>query len=106
MKFKDIKVKLTVDLTRYDKRLVVGEIGYTKGPGRNDRFEWVKFNNGARLEVLWESLEVIDEERLKQAKQVREETIKNTTKEIKIMVGPKGEFQYIEYDYITKGIFI
>jgi len=61
-----IRVKLKVDLTRYDSRCKIGSYGYTIPNlklsiwGSQDRFVAVKFDNGAKLDVLWESLERID----------------------------------------------
>ncbi len=60
------RVKLKVDLTKYDSRCKKGEMGWTIPDfkvgiwGSQDRFVAVKFDNGASLDVLWESLERID----------------------------------------------
>ena len=61
------RVRLTVDLTRYDWRCKVGEEGWTNpndhsGWSTYDRFTKVKFDNGAYLDVLWESLEVLEKD--------------------------------------------
>jgi len=61
---KPVRVKLLDDLTRYDPRLKVGEMGWTipyaklSEWGYQDRFVAVKFDNGARLDVLYEGLEL------------------------------------------------
>ena len=54
-----VRVKLLDNLTRYDKRLTIGEIGTVIDPcpNRGDRFATVRFNNGACLDVLWKGLE-------------------------------------------------
>ena len=58
-----IRVKLKVDLTKYDKRLVEGSLGYTMPDikldvwGWQDRYVAVKFDCGACLDVRWEGLE-------------------------------------------------
>jgi len=54
-------VRLTVDLTRYDNRLVVGEVGTIVNPlgSYGDRFAVVQFQNGARLQVLYASLALV-----------------------------------------------
>lgn len=59
-----VRVKLLTNLTNYDKRLIVGEIGniINMFPSRGDRFATAKFNNGACLDVLWEGFKIIDEE--------------------------------------------
>jgi len=60
---KPMRVKLKVDLMRYDQRCKVGELGWTMPDtklsvwGSTDRFVAVRFDNGARLDVLWDSLE-------------------------------------------------
>ena len=60
------RVKLKVDLTKYDSRCKIGSLGSTMPDiklsvwGSQDRFVAVNFDNGAQLDVLWESLEVID----------------------------------------------
>lgn len=60
---KPIKVKLVVDLTKYDDRCVNGSLGVTipnsyvgMWGNQSDRFVAVKFDNGARLDVLWSGL--------------------------------------------------
>lgn len=64
---KPLRVKLKVDLTEYNSLCKVGSIGYTIPDiklsiwGSQDRFVAVRFDNGAQLDVLWDSLEVISE---------------------------------------------
>lgn len=61
------RVKLKVDLTKYDNRCKVGEKGWTIPNvklsiwGSQDRFVAVKFDNGAKLDILWKGLEEIKE---------------------------------------------
>ena len=56
------RVRLTVDLTRYDARLVFGSLGRTMPSvklsiwGSQDRFVAVRFDNGAQLDILRKSL--------------------------------------------------
>jgi hypothetical protein len=63
---KPTKVKLTVDLTKYDSRCVEGSTGttipnYRVGIwGDLDTFVAVRFDNGAVLDILYKSLEFID----------------------------------------------
>ena len=60
------KVRLTEDLTRYHKSLVVGLEGITVGKatqayfnnGYNDRFVKVKFKD-VTIDLLWKGLELI-----------------------------------------------
>jgi len=57
------RVKLKVDLTKYDDRLIVGQEGYTipwaniSMYGKFDTFVAVKFDCGAKLDVAINSLE-------------------------------------------------
>jgi len=61
------RVKLNVDLTGYDSRCKVGELGWTIPDfkfcvwGSQDRYVAVRFNNGAGFDIRWESLEVLSE---------------------------------------------
>jgi len=103
-----IEVKLLDDLTRYDKRLTIGEVGKVIDimPRRGDRFATVKFNNGACLDVLWKGLEIIDEKYLEEQK-IREdedwEALKGA-KNVKVVRGPYGGFRHISYEYIKEGV--
>ncbi len=57
------RVKLTVDLRRYDPRLLRGSKGHTvpglkcSDWGESLDFAAVQFDNGALLDILWTSLE-------------------------------------------------
>lgn len=59
------RVKLKVDLSKYDSRRKKDEEGWTISDfkvsiwGSQDRFVAVKFDNGACLDILWTSLELI-----------------------------------------------
>jgi hypothetical protein len=57
------RVRLTVDLTKYDSRCTEGSLGTTTngsdGWASFDHFTEVVFDSGARLPVLWKSLDVI-----------------------------------------------
>lgn len=105
---KKIKVKLTVDLTKYAKGLVAGTEGYTVGNYGElsrafDRFVTVCFPNIATLDVLWKSLEIIDEEYLKEIeeskKKEEEEFIKELESAYDVVkhVGPLGGFKSLSY---------
>lgn len=60
------RIELTTDLTRYDKRLTIGQQGVTI-PGEavsmwargSDRFAAVAFDNGARIDVSYSSFKII-----------------------------------------------
>jgi hypothetical protein len=59
------KVKLKTDLTKYDSRCKVGELGETipfkkfSNFGNFDCFVAIKFDNGAKMDVAINSLEFI-----------------------------------------------
>jgi hypothetical protein len=66
-----IKVKLLTDLSKYAPGLVPGVEGHTIGQyglwsRGSDRFIGVCFPGIAKLDVLWESIEVIDKEYLEE----------------------------------------
>ena len=96
-------VQLTVDLTRYDHRLVAGSTGTTTGgySRLGDRFTGVRFDNGAYLDVLWESLDITDEEYLakKDAEQATlVEDLRKTRKAVWHQ-GPRGGFYAFDVEY-------
>ena len=59
------RVKLNVDLTKYDTRCIAGEMGYTIPNGKIgmfggfDTFVAVRFDNGAVMDIVVKSLEYI-----------------------------------------------
>ena len=106
---KSTKVKLTVDLTRYAQGLTAGTEGYTvENQGMwsrgSDRFVTVNFPGIATLDVLWESLKIIDEEVLKEIEINRQIFIENlkTAHDVKLYLGPRGGFRHLSYRYIDK----
>lgn len=60
------RIKLSVDLTRYDPRLVLGALGNTIPNvkiglyGSSDSFVAVKFDSGATLDIAYRSLTIIN----------------------------------------------
>jgi len=64
------RIKLKVDLTRYDSRCKIEEQGWTipniklSDWGYQDRFVAVEFDNGAKLDVLWKGLEILNQEKI------------------------------------------
>lgn len=99
-----IKVKLKADLTRYGEGFKEGIEGYTIGEygmwsRGSDRFVGVHFPNVGSLDVLWESLEIIDEDFLKRREQHKKEfleQLKSVTEATKY-VGPRGGFHSLCY---------
>jgi len=65
-------VRLEVDLTKYDSRCKENEQGWTIPDykvgvwGSQDRFVAVRFDNGACLDVLWRSLEIIEKDKVRE----------------------------------------
>lgn len=106
---KGTKVKLTVDLTQYANGLVAGTEGITVGrqgmwSRGSDRFITVRFPGITTLDVLWNSLEIIDEEALKEIdrqKQLFAENLKGA-EDVTLYVGPRGGFKYLSYSYMDK----
>jgi hypothetical protein len=101
-----IQVKLKVDLTQYLKGLVSGSEGHTIGTygiwsRANDNFTGVHFPNLGTLDVLWSSLEIIDEEYLKEAEERRKQRLEEYKSAIDITkrVGPKGGFKSLSFTY-------
>lgn len=64
---KKVRVKLTVELTKYNSTWVPGLMGWTVPNkaysqwGTQDRFAAVQFDNGSYGDILLESLEVVEE---------------------------------------------
>ncbi len=61
-----LKVELKVDLTKYDERCSVGQIGETvpnhsfSSFGNFDDFVAVRFENGAEMDVAYSSLNLLN----------------------------------------------
>ncbi|WP_062197412.1 hypothetical protein [Massilibacterium senegalense] len=103
-----IKVRLTADLTKYLSGLVAGSEGVTVGQvGRwsknDDRFVSVNFPGKGILDVLWESLEIIDEEYLAEAEKRKRKELEElkTAYDVVKYVGPRGGFKYLSYQYVN-----
>lgn len=104
---KQIKVRLMADLTQYGAGLTAGTEGITVGrqgmwSRGSDRFITVNFPGIATLDVLWKSLEIIDQDVLKEIdlqKKAFEESLK-TAYDVVLCLGPKGGFRSLSYTYI------
>jgi len=111
---KSIKVRLKVDLTKYIPNLVEGSEGYTVPYGgiwsrASDRFVGVNFPGKGTLDVLWESLEIIDEEYLAEIKDREQKLLEElkTAYDVVRYIGPRGGFKCLTYTYIdSKGMKI
>ncbi|HWO98313.1 MAG TPA: hypothetical protein VNM45_18665 [Bacillus sp. (in: firmicutes)] len=103
-----IKVRLKTDLTKYLKGLVAGSEGHTVGrfgmwSRGNDNFIGVHFPGIGTLDVLWSSLEIIDEEYLKKAEERRKQRFEEykSAKDIIKYVGSRGGFKGLSFSYRT-----
>lgn len=101
-----VKVRLKVDLTQYLKGLVAGSEGYTIGnygmwSRANDNFIGVHFPGIGSLDVLWSSLEIIDEEYLKEVEERRKDKLEEykSARNIVKYVGPRGGFKSLSFTY-------
>jgi hypothetical protein len=104
-----IKVRLTVDLTQYHPGLTAGVEGYTIGQYGEwsrgfDRFVGVCFPGIHTLDVLWESLEIIDKEYLERVAKERQEKLELLKRAYNVVkrVGPRGGFRFLHYEYADK----
>jgi hypothetical protein len=105
---KHIKVRLTADLSRYAPGLVAGVEGYTIGEyglwsRGSDRFIGVCFPGIATLDVLWKSVEIIDEAYLEEVAFLRKKQMieLKSARNVIMHVGPRGGFRYLSYEYTS-----
>ena len=72
----------------------------------NDNFVTVCFPNVATLDVLWKSLEIIDEEYLKRVKERNAKWLEElkTAKNVELNLGPKGGFRSLSFEYMSDGV--
>lgn len=96
-----VKVKLKTDLSKYATGLLPGIEGYTVGQygmwSRNsDRFIGVCFPGIATLDVLLESLEIIDNEYHEETTSLHEKRMAElkSARNVVKYVGPRGGFRY------------
>lgn len=105
---KRIKVKLIADLSKYAPGLLPGVEGYTIGEyGRwsrgSDRFIGVCFPEIATLDVLQESIEIIDKEYLEEATLRQKKQIEElkSARNVIMYVGSRGGFRHLSYEYTS-----
>ncbi len=99
-----IRVKLKVDLTKYNTELRPGIEGVTAGQSGlwsrgSDRFIGVNFPGVGTYDVLWEGLEVIDEQylrRMAEFERKRDEDARLATDVVETR-GPRGGFKHLSY---------
>jgi hypothetical protein len=106
---RQIKVRLKADLTRYVTGLVPGVEGVTVGrrgiwSRGSDCFITVQFLGKTTLDVLWSSLEIIDDEYLKEAEASASKHMEElkTATDIVRHLGPRGGFQCLSFTYRTE----
>src|SRR5262249_46661482 len=91
---------------KYHPRLVSGAEGVTVGATGmwsrgSDRFIGVHFEGIGTFDILWESLQITDEDYLAQAaarQQKRREALKQAKNVVKYL-GPRGGFKFLAYEY-------
>jgi hypothetical protein len=109
--YPSIRVRLTVNLTEYHPALRTGVEGVTVGQAGtwsrgSDRFVGVRFPGAGIHDILWSSLEIIDEEYLREraaAKEREREALKTATNAV-LHLGPKGGFRALSYEYEEDGV--
>jgi hypothetical protein len=109
MKQYGIQVRLTTDLTQYHPGLVKNAQGVTVPAAGmwargNDRFASVRFEDAGVHDILWESLEIIDQEvnqELAKLRAERNEDLK-TARNVVQTFGPQGGFRYLSYEYDSR----
>lgn len=101
-----INVRLKVDLTKYLRGLIAGSEGYTIGnygiwSRANDNFTGVHFPGIGSLDVLWSSLEIIDEEYLKEVEKRKKQELEEykSARDIIKYIGPRGGFKGLSFCY-------
>ncbi len=101
-----INVRLKVDLTQYLRGLIAGSEGYTIGnygiwSRANDNFTGVHFPGIGSIDVLWSSLDIIDEEYLKEVEERRKQKLEEyeSARDIVKYIGPRGGFRSLSFTY-------
>ena len=74
------RVRLRVDLTRYDSRCKEGSLGWTGQAGRWGNM--VHYDSGAVLDTLWKSLEVLEDETKAEARRVNAHAFEAVVKDL------------------------
>jgi len=70
----------------------------------SDRFVSVRFEGAGTHDILWESLEIIDEEVNRELARVREEKREDlkTARNVVQTMGPRGGFRCLSYEYDSR----
>lgn len=107
---RSLRVRLTTDLTRYHPSLVVGAEGVTvetQGEWSRafDRFTGVQFPEAGVRDILWTSLETVDEEYLREKAEEKRKLHEalRTAADVVLRLGPSGGFRSLEYTYEVDG---
>lgn len=108
-----LKVKLVHIYTKYNEKLEKGVEGYAyetpeeqKARKVDDDFVRVKFEGITDVDVLWNGLEIIDEDYLneKEARRIAYFAQVSTAKNVVYTLGPKGGFRSLELDFVENGV--
>jgi len=110
MKQYGIQVRLTTDLTQYHPGLVKNVEGITVPNAgmwarSSDLFVSVRFEGAGVHDILWKSLNIIDEEVNRELAKLREETREalKTARNVVQTIGPRGGFRCLSYEYDRHG---
>jgi hypothetical protein len=103
-----VRVKLTVDLTRYDYRCVEGSLGSTIPNykfglyGSFDHFVAVRFDNGSAMDIAYSSLELLDD-----VTEKGEDDIKTQLKNVEGQINAiNNQMIIIEDDFVTNKVSV
>ena len=104
MSVKNPRVRLTVDLTRYNPKLTVGQEGTVIGPGQwgyGPMFDLVEFDCGVTQNIVSKSLDIIDPEFLEWSAENKRKHIEGLSKatDVVLTLGPRGGFRTLSYQY-------
>jgi len=103
-----VKVRLIHDLSRYNSELKIGTEGFTvEAEGMmsrsNDNFVSVFFPGIETRDIMWRSLEIIDENFLAAREKEKQEELDGLKEAYDVVktIGPKGGFRNISYLYVN-----
>jgi len=107
---RSIRVRLNVSLTEYHPSLKAGTEGVTVDTGGEwsrhfDRFTGVRFPEAGVRDILWQSLEIVDEEYLQEKAEEKRrlhEALRTAT-DVVLRLGPNGGFRGFSYELELDG---
>lgn len=101
---------MKVDLTQYHPSMTAGTEGYTESTGGiysrgSDRFTAVRFAEAGVRDILWTSLEVVDEDYLRRREETKRKNYEalRTARDVVLHLGPNGGFRGLHCTYDIDG---